>query len=112
MPEGAELGEFLLERGMISDGGLCKALSLQSGVPAAYVDVREVKQRVVRSLPAHVERRFGLLPYGVKAGKLLVAGARVPPSGAFEELKSFTQLQVEFQLVTRENYAELRQLLS
>jgi bacteriophage N4 adsorption protein B len=111
MPADADLADFLLNNGIISDDDLCKAMSLQSGVPSARVDPRRVKARVARSLPAHVEERFGIVPFGLQDGRLFVAGARVPPSSLFEELQAFTRLHVEFQLVTRQNYEELRQLL-
>jgi adsorption protein B len=111
MPADADLADFLLTNSIISDDDLCKAMSLQSGVPSAHVDPRLVKARVARSLPAHVEERFGIVPFGLQDGRLFVAGARVPPSSLFEELQAFTRLHVEFQLVTRQNYEELRQLL-
>jgi bacteriophage N4 adsorption protein B len=111
MPANADLADFLLNNGIISDDDLCKALSLQSGVPSAHVDPRRVKACIARSLPAHVEERFGIVPYGLQDGRLFVAGARVPPSSLAEELQAFTRLHVEFQLVTRQNYEELRQLL-
>jgi bacteriophage N4 adsorption protein B len=111
MPANADLPDFLLNNGNISDDDLCKALSLQSGVPSAHVDPGRVKPRIARSLPAHVEERFGIVPFGLQDGRLFVAGARVPPSSLAEELQAFTRLHVEFQLVTRQNYEELRQLL-
>lgn len=111
MPADADLADFLLINGIISDDDLCKAMSLQSGVPSAHVDPRRVKARVARSLPAHVEERFGIVPFGLQDGRLLVAGARVPPASLFEELQAFTRLHVEFQLVTKRNYEELRRLL-
>ena len=111
MPSGIELGDYLLASGLISDDNLCKAISLQSGVPAAHVDAGRVKPRVARTLPAHVEKRFGIVPFRVEDGRLLVAGASVPEATTLEELKSFTRLPIEFQLVTRRNYQELRELL-
>jgi hypothetical protein len=111
MPADADLADFLLNNSIISDDDLCKAMSLQSGVPSAHVDPQRVKARVARSLPAHVEERFGIVPFGLQDGRLFVAGARVPPSSLFEELQAFTRLHIEFQLVTRQNYEELRQLL-
>ncbi|MGI8960439.1 MAG: glycosyl transferase family protein [Bryobacteraceae bacterium] len=111
MPADADLADFLLTNSIISDEDLCKAMSLQSGVPSAHVNPRRVKARVARSLPAHVEERFGIVPFGLQDGRLFVAGARVPPSSLFEELQAFTRLHIEFQLVTRQNYEELRQLL-
>jgi len=111
VPEGADLGTFLLEQNLISEEDLCKAVSLQAGVPAVPIDAREVKRRVARSLPAHVEKRYGVVPCDLRAGRLIVVGARVPPPECFEELKQFTRLPVEFQLVTPKNYEELRALL-
>ncbi len=111
MPANSDLADFLLLNRIISDDDLCKAMSLQSGVPSVRVDPRSVKPRVARSLPAHVEERFGIVPVGLHDGHLIVAGSRVPPDSVFEELKSFTRLHVEFQLVTKRNYEELRQLL-
>ena len=111
MRPGDDLGDFLLANNIISDDDLCKAISLQSGVPAARIEPRHVRKGVVRSLPAHVERRFGIVPFELQDGRLFVAGSRVPPLNLFEELKNFTRLPVEFQLVTRRNYEELRKLL-
>ena len=106
------LADVLLQGGTISHDDLCRAMSLQAGVPAGYVDPRLMNPRVLRTLPAHFEKRFNILPFNIQNGRLYIAGATVPPSSLFEELKSFTRLQVEFQLVTRENYEELKRLLS
>jgi adsorption protein B len=46
IPEQADLADFLLTNSIISDDDLCKAMSLQSGVPSAHVDPRRVKARV------------------------------------------------------------------
>jgi bacteriophage N4 adsorption protein B len=111
MPPDAELADYLLAHCVLSDEDLCKAMSLQSGVPAARVNTRRVKPRIARTLPAHVEARFGIVPFSVQDGRLLVAGAAVPPPDAFDELKGFTRLPIEFQLVTKRTYQELRALL-
>lgn len=111
MPAGMELAEYLLVLGSLSDEDLCNALSLQSGVPSTRVDHRQVKLRVARSLPAHLEKRFGVVPFHVDSGRLLVASRRVPSSAVLDEMKGYTRLQIEPQLVTRKNYDELRSLL-
>lgn len=111
LPSGADLAEQLLLQGILSEEELCSALSLQSGMPSARVDHRRVRRRVARSLPAHLEKRFGVVPFDVETGRLLVASHRVPSASALEEIKSYTRLQIEPQLVTRRNYEELRTLL-
>ncbi len=102
---------LLLANGILNEEELCKARSLQSGLAAARVDATEVKPRVVRSLPTRIEKRYGLLPFDVKSGKLMVATASIPPAEAFEELTQVAELPVEFQLVTQSTYDKLRELL-
>jgi bacteriophage N4 adsorption protein B len=105
-----ELADFLLSSKMVSDGELCRALSLQSGLASTRVEVCSVKQRIVQSLPTRLQERLGIVPYRVQGGKLIVAGTRVPAPELFEELKNFTRLPVEFQLVTQANFEELQGL--
>lgn len=111
LPPDADLAEHLVAQGALSDEELVSALSLQSGVPSVRVDHRQVKLRITRSLPAHVERRFGVVPFSVDSGRLLVASRRVPSADALEEMKGYTRLEIEPQLVTSRNYEELRRLL-
>lgn len=106
------LADYLLQNGLISDHDLCSAVSLQSGVPFARVDARRTNRWVARTLPAWAEGRFGIVPFGLDSGRLFVAGCRVPSSAVYEELKRISDLPIEFHLVTRSNYDELRRLLA
>jgi adsorption protein B len=108
MPEHAELGEYLFAQGMISDEDLCRAISLSSGVPIGCVAAASVKKGVSRTLPAHLAQRFSMIPVDIQAGHLIVAGSQAPAPGALETIKSFTLLAVDFQLVTQQNYSELK----
>lgn len=111
LPEGIGVAEFLLERGLVSDDQLCAAISVQSGLPNEPIDPKYVDQRILRNLPRHFEERYGVLPFAVRQGRLRITGPEAPPSVLYDELKSFTRLPVDFQLVTRRNYEELRKLL-
>ena len=106
-----ELSDYLLRHQMITDDELCEAMSVQGGVARERIDFRTVNRAVVRTLPAHLERRYHLVPFGLQRGKLLVAGAKIPALEAFEDLKQYTRLTVEFHLVTKSNYDDLRKLL-
>jgi hypothetical protein len=106
-----ELAEFLLTYKILSEEELCQALSLQSGLPVTHVETGGINARVIQSLPVRVQERFGIVPYRVEEGRLLVAGTRVPSSEVLEDLKRFSRLPLDFQLVTRRNYDELRSLL-
>ncbi len=108
---GSALDLLLLARGLISEEKLCQALSLQSGLAPARINPGELNTQVVRGLPTRFEKRYGLLPFGVKSGKLLVASAAVPPPDASAALKKLTDLPVEIQLVTQSTYQKLRGLL-
>ena len=110
MAPGQDLGEVLLMKGLVSEEELCRCQSLHSGVMSGHVEMAAVRPSVVRSLPNHLTRRFGVLPVAVHHGRLLVAVATVPPADAFEEMKNFTGLAIDFQLVTRSNFNELSKL--
>jgi bacteriophage N4 adsorption protein B len=110
LPE-TDLADYLLASGLVSDEDICHAISLHSGLPATRIDTTRIKTRVARSLPAHVQKRFGIVPFQVQAGRLMVAGTRAPSSSILEELKNFTRLPIEFQIIPQSNYEELRDQL-
>jgi adsorption protein B len=107
---GEDLADFLIQHGLLSDESLCEAISLQSGLPAVYVDPLEVNPNIIRALPVHIERRFRVLAFRLEAGRLYIAGPKPPSPVLARELKEFTTLPVEFQLVTWRNYLQLLEL--
>jgi len=111
MMEEADLSQYLVAAGMLTEEELLIALSVQSGVPSAQVNHRKVRPRVVRSLPAHVERRFGIVPFSVDSGRLLVATQRILSPDALSEINHYTRLRIEPQLVTRQDYEALRSVM-
>jgi adsorption protein B len=111
LPPGQDMAEFLMVNRLIAEDDLCRAMSLQSGLPWLDVDVRQVKREVLRSLPVHLEKELKVLPFHVSAGRLHVAATRVPEAHVYEAVSKFTRLQIEVQLVTRVNYAQLLNLL-
>ncbi len=107
----ATLDLLLLANGLISEHDLCRAISLQSGLATAGVDPKAIDARALRTLPAHLEKRHRVVPIGVASGRLLVASAGAPSEEAYDEITKLSELPVDFQLVTRSNYANLRELL-
>jgi adsorption protein B len=105
------LADLLLNRGLVSEDKLCRAVSLQGGVPFTAVTLAQVRKRVMRTLPLHVGKRFGLIPYSVKNGRLFLAGRRIPEGDWQGELASWTRLPLEFQLVTKQDFEQLKSLL-
>ena len=106
-----ELEDFLLAQRLVSEDELCHALSLQSGLPVTSVDLAALNPRVSQSLPARAQKDFNVVPYRIEKGQLLVAGSRVPLPEVLEELKKFTQLPIEFRLVTRKHFREIQAAL-
>lgn len=102
---------LLLAKGLLNEEQLCKALSLQSGFAAARIDPEGVKPRQVRGLPTHVTKQFGLVPFGVRSGKLLVASHAIPSTAVLEEVTKLAELPIELQLVTPSVYEKLRSRL-
>jgi len=90
---------------------LCHALSVQSGLPVTKVDLEALNPRVAQSLPARAQKDFNVVPYRIERGQLLIAGPRVPSPGVLDELKKFSQLPIEFHLVTRKHFREIQAAL-
>jgi adsorption protein B len=109
--EGATLDILLLAHGILTEDKLCKALSLQSGLPSASIDPNEIKRQVARRFPSHVEERHGVVPFDVRSGKLLVATTGIPSRDTFDQVERIAELPVEFRLVTPSTYQQLRNLL-
>ena len=107
----SHLAEFLLARGMLQEQSLCEAVSLQSGVPFTAIDGGALKLRVLRCLPMQVESRFGIVPFHIQDGRLLVAGSRLPVANLHEKLSEYTRLAIEFHLVKHQDYEQLRSQL-
>lgn len=109
LPPQADPATYLFQAGLVSEDLLCLSQSLQCGVPAVRVNHALVRKHVLRSLPTHIEERYNLLPFDMHDGKLAVAGWLVPSTQVLHELKTMTNLEIEFQLVRRSDYEELRQ---
>lgn len=108
---GSSLDMLALARRLLDEEQLCRAMSLQSGLPAARVDPAKVRAHVVRGLPAHIEKEHGVVPFAIRDGTLLVATAVVPSRLTMDTVKEAAELPVEFQIVTQTAYDRLRELL-
>ncbi len=105
------LAALLLERELVTEENLSRAVSLKGAVPLVTVTLAECRKRVARVLPRSVGKRLRLIPYSVKDGKLLVVGPQLPEGNWQAELASWTQLPIEFHLVTNSNFEELECLV-
>jgi adsorption protein B len=110
-PAGVPIGQHLVSLGCIAENDLYEALSLQQSIPMGRVYLSQVKQTVARALPAKVAKQWNLLPFRIEPGNMFVAGTELPTEAMNTDLKRFTNLDIQFQLITPDNYRELTQNL-
>jgi adsorption protein B len=111
-PRGVRIGEHLVGLGQLTEEELYEALSLQQSLPTVALNPAEIPKRVARSLPAHVVKRWQVLPFRIESGNIFLASPEVPSDEAELDVRRFTRLDVRFQLITPSNFRELqRQLL-
>jgi adsorption protein B len=106
-PAGVLLGEHLVRNGQMDEVSLYEALGFQQGLPVGPVDTQDVWRHVAHALPEHAVREWGVLPFRVKEGGLFVASSKLPTEAMGESLRSFTALEIRFQLVTPTEFEKL-----
>ena len=104
-PAGERIGEYLIRAGRLTEERLYTALSVQQSLPLGKP--ARVTRPAASSLPAAVARKWNVLPYQVRAGKLFVAGPELPSDEMHEDLQRHSNLEVRFQLVTPRDFREL-----
>lgn len=109
--DGADLADYLVHAGELSEVELAETLGLKEGVSSIYLDPREISAKVARILPEQAQSAARVVPFRVERGRLFVAGPEPLESGALALLRRYTALEIEFHLVTWRNFEELRRLL-
>jgi adsorption protein B len=109
-PPGRRLGEHLLTLGLISERDLYEALSAQNNLPLGKPDPEAVSVPVTRSIPAALSRRWRVLPFRIAGGELYVAGSELPDENMHRDIRSFSSLEIRFQLVTPTEFDELAEV--
>jgi adsorption protein B len=112
VPTGVALSDYLVHTKTISEEELSEVQGLKDGVPSIFLDPREISPDIARVLPARVEAVSKVIPFRIDRGRLLVAGPRAPASTELKALRRFTNLEIEFHLVTWRNFEELRALVA
>ena len=102
---GERLGEYLVRTGVLTEDGLYEALSVQQGLPVGKP--AGVSRRAASSVPVALARKWRVLPFLARSGKLFVAGPELPSDEMADELERHSKLEVRFQLVTPSDFREL-----
>lgn len=111
-PEQIPLGDYLVFQGLLGEDALLEALSLQQGLPMGKVDPDEVAPNAMRALPRDVVRNWRVLPFRITGGNLHVATPDAPTEELTRRLRGFTRMEMQFQLITSENFERLLKLLA
>ncbi len=107
LPRGMRLGEFLVERGVITEDELYEALSLQQSLPSGRLEPWIISSQVARALPRRVVRDWRVLPFRISSGNMFLASPEIPTDDLTRVLRSFTRLSLRFHLETPRNFEEL-----
>ncbi len=107
LPPGMRLGEYLVQRGTVTEDQLYEALSLQQSLPTGRLEPWVVSPQVARALPRRVVNDWHVLPFRIAAGNMFLASPEVPTDDLTRVLRGFTRLSLRFQLVTPANFEEL-----
>ena len=108
---GMRLGEYLVERGVITEDELYEALSLQQSLPAGRLEPWVISSQVARALPRRLVRDWRVLPFRISSGNMFLASPEIPTDDLTRVLRGFTRLSLRFHLVTPQNFEELAQCL-
>ena len=106
-PQGVRIGEHLVASRIISEELLYEAFSLQQALPAVHLEPQDVPLPIARSLPAALMQEWRVLPFRVVAGSLHVASPEAPSSRMQTALRSLTNLELKFHLVTPQSFSRL-----
>ncbi len=104
------LAEHLLALELVTEDVLLEALMLRHSLSGGEVPPNEVKAEIVRLLPAELAAAAKVVPVSLIRGVLKLACPDLPGETALDRLRAQTRLPIEFHLVTRTNFAELKQL--
>lgn len=108
---GAIAAADLLRTGLLTEEQIYQALSTQLGLPLAAIRPSELRRRLARALPAHVQERWGVLPFDAGAGRLYIAVSQAPSEDLQRELRRWTRLEIRFRLLPPRQFDRLRRRL-
>lgn len=106
-PPGMLLGQWLVRLELITERQLYEALSLQQGIPRAFVSPHDINPQAARALPKHLLKRWRLLPYRIAEGGLYVASTEPANEQMQQALQGFTRLEIRLHLISPDEFDRL-----
>ncbi|MGB2822211.1 MAG: type II secretion system ATPase GspE [Phycisphaerae bacterium] len=101
--EGVRLDRALVRLGCIGEEALLRVMSEQLAVPMVDLNEVEIDVETLRSLPAKLVHRKGIIPVKRDNGKLIVATSDPFDLYAFDEIRLLTGLEIQPALAPEED---------
>lgn len=90
-----KLGEILVDEGYATEGDIVEVLEFQLGFPHVDLNKFIINPKVISLVPENLARRYDLIPIDVKDGCLIVAMADPLNIFAIDDLKLFTNYDIQ-----------------
>jgi len=106
-PVEANIGDHLLASGLITEEALYGALARHYGVVFGKPATDAISTPITRLVPAEMSRRWRVLPFRIQGGELYLAATEIPSEEFVAQVRSFSSLDLRFQLVTQADFEDL-----
>ena len=103
MTAGSSLGRTLVELGMLTEVQLVQALAAQVGMPFVDLDEYPVDRAALAMVPGGICRRYTVLPVAIDNGVLVLATADPGNVLAVDDVRSVSGMQVRPVVATYDN---------
>jgi hypothetical protein len=106
-PADVTIADHLIASGLITEEALHGALARQHGVLLGKPEPDAISTPITRLVPAEISRRWQVLPFRIHGGELYLATTAIPGDEFMERIRSFSSLDLRFQLVTHSDFEDL-----
>ncbi|RHA40529.1 GspE/PulE family protein [Cellulomonas rhizosphaerae] len=103
MTSGASLGRTLVEIGILSEGQLVQALAAQVGMQYVDLDEFPIDRMAVSIVPGALCRKYTVLPIALEGGSLVLATADPGNVMAVDDVRSVSGRQIVSVIATHDN---------
>jgi len=106
-PADTRIADHLIASGLITEEALYSALARHHGIHFGKPEASAISTPITRLVPAEMSQRWRILPFRIHGGELYLATVEIPPDEFVEQIRSFSSLDLRFQLVTQTDFEEL-----
>jgi hypothetical protein len=92
---GIRLGRYFLREGLLSPEDLCRALSLQSGLPMTDLSSASVPAHLARLFPYELMHRHGIVPIDESPKLVCIAAGNVPSQQLVSQLEQICKRKIQ-----------------